>query len=470
MSDVRKKNKEDITKLTEKNMMLHDQILNSTKKEETLQQTINELETHGDYAHKQVMSLQSQVEELQKHHSDILCELVDPTVIKDKINDIDLVKSWIAIYKEALRKCKENVNIVFKRVEQLRCEKLTKQEKVMMIEDELDKCAIELENFREEQTVIETKILERNNELEFKTVPDILDELNEKKCGENEIRELQEKKKLLNVIQRDIKITEDHFRELETMLKTAKNEFMEMTVSCAIEEDKLDLSEKQLSNLETAVQTLNEHVENLDTYQKEKVTIEDVQSLKKQLSEAHEIAQEKQEVTIKFMKHFLHFVNLINNKLDAVECTLEGFITFEDIGQLDEIRSLKTESSKLVEAINKLQKTFKNLRSSKRNVENIQQHKEESDEIQKFGEIPVVNMNFNHFNPDEIIILKEKLRYVLAEKIQIEQQFSKLQQQYNYIKSYPYFDLYFILPIVILIFFCIFNFGDKLSVIFGTSH
>lgn len=460
------KNKEQIQKLTDESAMLYNQIKTMTKTEEVLMQTIKELETHGDYAHKQVMSLQSQVEELQKHHSDILCELVDPSIIKDKINDIDLVRSWISIYSEALRKCKENAVVVRKRVDQLRNEKSVKQQKITMLECELSNCAIELQDFREEQAELETKIIERKNELElFKpVVPDILDELNEKKCGENEVLDLQEKKKLLNVVQRDIKTTDEHLKELEKLVKLAKNELMEVTVSYAIEEDKLDLSEKQLSNLETAVRTLNEHVENLDTYQKERICIEDVQSLKKQLSEAHELAQEKQTVTEKLMKHFSEFVYVINRKLQAVESGVEEMSAFSENGSADELRSLKLESAGLVDAVNELQSTLEQLQL----VQRADAADTPSDALDGVADMAADQMERSRFGSDRMVVLKERFRCAVLEKRNLECELAKLQQQYDYLKSYPYFDLYFILPVIVLIFVCIFNFGDKLSIVFGT--
>ncbi len=455
------RNKESIAKLTDENAMLYNQIKNLASTELVLQQTIKELETHGDYAHKQVISLQSQVEELQKHHSDILCELVDPAVIKDKINDIDLVRSWVATYSEALRKCRENADEVRKRVEQLRCEKSNKQQKISLLECELNKCRVELQDFRDEQAELEAKIVERKSELEvFKPVPDILDELNEKKCNENDVLDLQEKKKLLNVIQRDVQITDDHCRELEAMLKTAKNELVELTVSYAIEEDKLDLSEKQLSNLETAVRTLNEHVENLDTHQKEKICIEDVQSLKKQLLEAHELAQEKQAVTIKLIEHFSHFISLINKKLEAAESAIEEFAVLEEAAAFEELKSLKLQSVGLAESVNELQSTVQNLQNLQR--------RDAQPAIYDWPDGPPHSRLKSAEAADEIVILKEKFRCVTAEKLHLEEELVRLRRQYEYLKSYPYFDLYFILPIVLLIFVCIFNYGDKLSFIFGT--
>lgn len=456
------KSKEIVQKLTEENAMLYNQLKNMTKTEEVLQQTIKELETHGDYAHKQMLSLQSQVEDLQKHHSDILCELVDPSIIKDKINDIDLVKSWVSIYNEALRKCKENALVVRKRVDQLKHEKSDRQHRVKTLECELNKCAIELHNYKKEQVEIENKIIERKNEIElFKPVPDILDELNEKKCGENEVLDLQEKKKLLNVIQRDIRTTDEHLKELEKLLKTAKDELMEVTVTYAIEEDKLDLSEKQLDNLETAARTLNEHVLTLNTYQKEGICIEDVQSLKKQLWEAHEVAQEKQTVTEKLMEHFLQFINVINHKLLTVEGGVQEMLVFGKNATLDELQSLKLESMRLVDAVNELQ-----------DLQIVYTgNKEMSTDVLDYvtnGSMPPVERN--RFCIDEMVILKERLRNVTQRNKNLEYEFARLQQQYDYLKSYPYFDLYFILPIIVLIFICIFNFGDKLSIIFGSNY
>lgn len=456
------KSKEIVQKLTEENAMLYNQLKNMTKTEEVLQQTIKELETHGDYAHKQMLSLQSQVEDLQKHHSDILCELVDPSIIKDKINDIDLVKSWVSIYNEALRKCKENALVVRKRVDQLKHEKSDKQHKVKTLECELNKCAIELHNYKKEQAEIENKIIERKNEIEmFKPVPDILDELNEKKCGENEVLDLQEKKKLLNVIQRDIRTTDEHLRELEKLLKAAKDELMEVTVTYAIEEDKLDLSEKQLDNLETAARTLNEHVLTLNTYQKEGICIEDVQSLKKQLSEAHEVAQEKQTVTEKLMEHFLQFINVINHKLLMVEEGVHEMLLFSKNAALDELQSLKLESMRLVDAVNELQ-----------DLQIVYKGNEEmpTDVLDYVTNGSIPSVERNRFCIDEMVILKERLRNVTQRNKNLEYELARLQQQYDYLKSYPYFDLYFILPIIVLIFVCIFNFGDKLSIIFGNNY
>lgn len=467
------KSEETIAKITEENTAMYDQIKSLTGAEEVLQQTIKELETHGDYAHKQVMSLQSQVEELQKHHSDILCELVDPALIKDKINDVELVRSWITIYKEALRKCKENTVVVRKRAEQLRGEKMSMQQKMTLLECEQNNCAIELQDYREEEAVLEAKIMERKSELDaYKPVPDILDELNEKKCtaNENDVADMQEQHKLLNVIQRDISSREMHYEKLDSLLKTEKDELVKVTVSLAIEEDKLDLYEKQLANLETAVRTLNEHVENLDTYQKETVSIEDVQSLKKQLSEAHEMAQEKQTVTIGLMRHFAQFVSLVNAKLDAVEATVADTATAsvtataaildENMGALDELKLLKLEGCRLVEAVAELHRVLDSVSSGSLASGDSDLLAEVDGCCQPLAE--------QQLNDDLIVILKEKLRCLQADNELLERSLASLQQQYDYLKSYPYFDLYFILPVVLLILLFIFNFGDKLSFVLGT--
>lgn len=459
------KSEDTIAKITHENTVMYDRIKSLTSAEEVLQQTIKELETHGDYAHKQVMSLQSQVEELQKHHSDILCELVDPAVIKDKINDVELVRSWIAIYTEALRKCKENTAVIRKRVEHLRCDKMSMQQKVTLLECELNKCAVELQDYREEQAVLETKIMERESKLEsYKPIPDILDELNEKCGNENEVADLQEQHKLLNVIQRDIGATEDHVKELECMLKATNDELVKITVSFAIEEDKLDLYEKQLSNLETAMRTLNEHVENLDTFQKETVSIEDVQSLKKQLFEAHEMAQEKQNVALDLMKHFTRFTDAVNAKLDAVEARIVAnsnaadAIPSENLGDSDEVRLLKLESTQLVDAVNELYRVF----------DNVAHRGYRNDGDQDHVGLNSCQLLAEQLNDDLIVIFKEKIRCLEADNQLLQHSLATLQQQYDYLKSYPYFDLYFILPVVLLILILIFNFSDKLSFVLGT--
>lgn len=450
------KGKENAQKFVDENTALYTQIEKLTFTEKVLQQTINELETHGDYAHKQVMSLQTQVEELQKHHSDILCELVDPTVIKDKITDIDLVKSWISIYTEALRKCRENVVIIRKRVEDMKCEKLEKERAAVTAEANLNKCIAELQDYCKEQLELESKIIERKNELELFKAVDIMDELNEKKCSaENDSLDMQEKKKLLNVIQRDIKRTDERVAELQKILKFSKDELTTLTVSCAIEEDKLDISEKQLKSLESALRTLQEHVHNLDAYQKEEVRIEDVQSLKKQLSEAHELAEEKQKVTVKLIKYFVQFTDAINQKLNAVD---HGLAQITDGQQMvaigDEMDALKSQSEQLVRAIDEL---------------HIISDRVPADEpdVSKATETPSSN-RLRRFLTDDLVILREKLSAIAAEKKDLESRLTRLQEQYDYLKSYPYFDFYVILPIIILICVGIFNFGDKLSLIFGT--
>ena len=465
---LEEKNKDIIQKLNDENTMLANQIKNLSKTEETLQQTIKELETHGDYAHKQVMSLQSQVEDLQKHHSDILCELVDPSIIKDKINDVDLIKSWISIYSEALRKCQEKTVIVHKQVDELRMQKTSKQQEVTMLECELNRCATELQNFKEEQADIEARIIERTEIDLYKPVPVILDELNEKKCVDN-VHELDEKKKLLSVVQRDIKLTDSNFKELERLLKDAKDELMEVTVSCAIEEDKHDLAERQLANLEMAVRTLNEHVSTLDTYQKENISIEDVQCLKKQLSEAHDIAQEKQNVATKLISHFVNFADAIDTRLNAVETSLKDmhFGSGEGGGSsasieddfIDELRALKMESRRLANSVNEVQSALDSLR--REDVIDFAVEPKIVPRVEKMVENGLVAVN-------EMVVLKERFRSVVEEKKQLENEFAKLRQQYDCIESYPYFHLYISVPIILLL-FCIFIFGDKLSIVFGTK-
>ena len=442
------KHKEKVQKLNDQNTLLSNQVDSMSKSEEALQQTIKELETHGDYAHKQVMSLQGQVDDLQKHHSDILCELVDPSVIKDKINDVDLIKSWISIYSEALRKCQEKTVIIHKQVDELRAQKTTKQQEVVKLESELNRCASELLNFKKEQAEIEAKIIERSDIEMYKPVPVILDELNEKKCVDD-VLDLDEKKKLLNVVQRDIKLTDTNVKELERALKTAKDELMTLTVSCAIEEDKHDLAEKQLANLEAAVTTLNEHVATLDTYQKENISIEDVQCLKKQLSEAHDIAQEKQTVATKLIAHFIHFGDAITTRLIQFESSLTEMQGGADEVEYDlsgDLKMLRMESRRLADAINEVQSTLDGL--SRR--EDVIDHAVEpqivpgAEKVVENGLIAV----------DEMVVLKERFRSVVEEKKCLEREYAKLRQQYDCIESYPYFHLYISVPIILLL-FCI---------------
>lgn len=457
------KSKESTQKLVEEKYALVAQIEKLTRTEKVLQQTISELETHGDYAHKQVMSLQNQVKESQKHRSDILFELVDPVAIKDKVTDVDLVKSWISIYTEALRKCKENTAVIRKNVEEMRAQKDEKERTITALESEISKCIVETQKYRIEQLDLEARIIDRKNELElYKPVPDIMEELNEKKYNENDDLDLQEKTKLLNVIQRDIKMTDENSKELEQLMKSSKDDLIQLTVSYAIEEDKLELSEKQLSNLESALRTLQEHMQNLDTYQKEEVCIEDVQSLKKQLSEAHEVAQEKQNVTTKLIKYYADFTEVINQKLNAVDRGLTELSGADHaICLADEIEILKLKSVQLVEAVDRLQSLTDEVEHEKPLIDQLDAVESKSTDIST-PPLP------RRFLMDDFIILREKLSAITSEKKDLEVRLVQLQEQYDYLKSYPYFDLYVILPVIILICVGIFNFGDKLSLIFGT--
>lgn len=462
-------------KAVDENTVLYAQLDKFTVNEKVLQQTIQELETHGDYAHKQVMSLQNQVEQLQKHHSDILCELVDPTVIKDKITDENLVRSWISIYTEALRKCKENTSALQKRVQDMRLEKAEKQRAVASLEAEVNKCIVELQNYRKEQIELEVQILDRKNELELlKPQPQhIWDELNEQhndKCNENDAVDLQEKKKLLNVIQRDVKMTDEHFKELEKVLKFSKDELTQLTVANAIEEDKLDLSEKQLCSLENALETLQGHVRSCSSddgtpYHNDRVCIEDVQCLKKQLSEAHELAQEKQNVTVKLMSHFMQFTQLVNRRLNMVDRAIAQCTQIDQaVGLTDEIAALKAQSNQLFDAVDELQNLCERVRHDERLVAEI---KSLSVASPLPSEMDAVDTSDDFQRRDDFVVLKEKFGAISLEKKELETRLSQLQEQYDYFKSYPYFDIYIIL-VVVLICVGIFNFADKLSLVFGS--
>lgn len=490
LHDAEHKAKHNEQKALDENTALYAQLDKLTVNEKVLQQTIQELETHGDYAHKQVMSLQSQVEQLQKHHSDVLCELVDPTVIKDKITDENLVRSWISIYTEALRKCKENTAALRNRVQDMRLQKAQKEEAIASLEAEVNKCIVELQNYRKEQLELEDQILDRKNELELtKPQPQhIWDELNEQhnneKCNENDAIDLQEKKKLLNVIQRDVKMTDEHFKELEKVLKLSKDELTQLTVANAIEEDKLDLSEKQMCSLQNALATLQGHVRTCGSgggdnsnsndetcYQNDQVCIEDVQSLKKQLSEAHELAQEKQNVTVKLMSHFVQFTQLVNQRLNVVDRTVAQFSQIGEAAELaDEINALKAQSDRLIEAVDDLHSL----------CERVQYYKDLVDEndastpVSQQSKVLLMADNFasvtnSSSSPksDDFIVLREKLCAISLEKKELESRLSQLQEQYDYFKSYPYFDIYIIL-VVVLICVGIFNFADKLSLVFGS--
>jgi len=416
LHDAEEKAKQNEQKAVDESSTLYAQLDKLAVNEKLLQQTIQELETHGDYAHKQVMSLQNQVEQLQKHHSDILCELVDPTVIKDKITDENLVRSWISIYTEALRKCKENTSTLHKRVQDMRQEKSEKQCAVASLEAEVNKCIVELQNYRKEQLELEVQILDRKNELELLKPQSqhIWDELNEQhndKCNENDAVDLQEKKKLLNVIQRDVKMTDEHFKELEKVLKFSKDELNQLTVANAIEEDKLDLSEKQLCSLENALTTLQGHVRNCSatddatSYHNDRVCIEDVQCLKKQLSEAHELAQEKQNVTEKLISHFMQFTRLVNQRLNVVDRVIAQCTQIDQaVGLTDEIAALKAQSSQLFDAVDELQ----NLCDRVQRYERLVDETESSTTVSPLSSVmDVVDTSDDFRTRDDFVVLME---------------------------------------------------------------
>lgn len=500
LSLAEESNKELQEKLTETSNALRERIRINDEREDSSRRAIRKLEARGDCAEKQVASLQEQIEQLQTYHNEILRQLINPDAITNNVNNVELIRSWVFIYTQAQADIEECVGRTKNKLDEIQNDVLTEQQKINTMESDVRKYAAELEELKDEHVELEHKIALLERELDaskpamlLDCPPLVVDDdiiIDKKSASQFDLKllELQDKKKLHDVIRRNVDMVEGKRGNLEAELQKLRERNVSLTTGYAMEEHKLRMAEKQNTNLNAALTSLRRHLENSNAYHQDLIPVEEVQNLKRQLSEAHEISLDRQNTISCLTRYFSEFTNIVNQKLNVLEASIGEFVDFnDDLSDLEEaVKSVKSESVTLTNAVTDLQTIlFECLSSSSssygapppNNSIDIPDDRSKVDIEHLCRRIshPVVETVAIDNDHDEMValkrnmvILKEKYRFVLNEKSLLKEQLSKLRAEYDCAISYPYFDLCFIMPIVILVSIIFFKYGNVFSVFTGT--
>lgn len=518
-------NKDMLTRIETNN---ETQLQRRLENESLLEERIQELESANELAQRQILSLQFQNQTLRdqtnqtglnnhlsnnvpspkERAGDIYSERIEPKAEepRDISTMIDVLFLRLADSFDEQRKAKEVSDLIAARIDLLQTEKLAVLQRINSLGTDLECHSNEQTHYRAAIEDLEERLhaCEQRLEAELKTtsteitsVPDSLhvngDDRTISRNGGNSIlhslktenlnTQIRDLKELLAESRTKNEQTETKAKHLQMELDMAEEALNKITESLILQEEKLKEAKKNSEEQEDIVKQLSEHMKCLQTFFKMRFHgkldleheatnkhLEELQALRKQLVEAQQAAKQNKNEAEQLKER----VRCLVLALETVESSESN--SSQDNKTVEELAAARLECNALKANIMFLEAQIKELKSESVHSQTSEEESrtevtpnaETRHEVNSQQSVEALETKVSELG-EELVLVKEHYVTCSEEKTRLERELEALRQDYQAVTHQPYFNIVFILPLVVLFIAIIIAFYPTLSFIFGTT-
>lgn len=522
---VEEQNKDMLTRIETNNEVTETQMQRRLENESLLQERIHELESANEMAHKQILSLQFQNQNIRdqsnqtglnnhlsnnvpspKEKGDIYIEpkVEEP---RDISSMIDILFLRLADSFDEQRKAKEVSDLIAAQIDLLQTEKLSVLQRINSLGNELEVRSNELTHYRDAIEDLEQRIhvCEQRLEAEMKTAPSTAtnsipdtpqvngDDRNISRNGGSSVihsstadnlnAQIKDLKELLADSRTKTEQAENKAKRLQMELDTSEEALNKVTESLILQEEKLKEAKKNSEEQEDIMKQLSEHMKRLQTcfnmrfhgkfdidHESTNKQQEELQLLRKQLVEAQQAAKQNKNESEQLKEK----VRCLTLALEAAENTETN--SSQDNKTVEELAAARLECSALKASIIFLEAQIKKFKSNNAYYQNsVEESRTEAvAEAENRQETKPSQLSLEMLQAkvselgEELVLVKEHYVTCNEEKTRLEKELEVLKQDYQAVTHQPYFNILFVLPLVILFLALTIAFYPTLSVILGT--
>lgn len=517
-------NKDMLTRIETNNEVTESQIQRRLENESLLEERIRELESTNEIAQRQILSLQFQNQTLKdqsnqtglnnhlsnnvpspKERGDIFSERIESKVeeSRDISSMIDVLFLRLADSFDEQRKAKEVSDLIAAQIDLLQSEKLSVLQRINSLGNDLEVRSNELTHYRDTIEDLEQRIrvCEQRLEAEMKmtlsaeinSIPDTPqvngDDRTISRNGGNSVihsstadnlnAQIKDLKELLADSRTKTEQAESKAKRLQMELDMSEDALNKVTESLILQEEKLKEAKKNSEEQEDIVKQLGEHMKRLQTcfkmrfhgkldidHESTNKQLEEIQLLRKQLVEAQQTAKQNKNESEQ-LKEKIRCLTLAIESADNMESN-----SSQDNKTIEELAAARSECSALKASVILLEAQIKKFKSDnaycQNNVE--ESRTEASAEVENRQEaksLEVLQAKVSELG-EELVLVKEHYVACNEEKTRLEKEVEVLKQDYQAVTHQSYFNIVFILPLVVLFLALTVAFYPTLSVVLGT--
>lgn len=520
-------NKDMLVRIETSNEVTETQLQRRLENESLLEERIHELESANEMAQRQILSLQFQNQTLRDQSNqtglnnhlsnnvpspkertgDIYSERIEPKVEepRDISGMIDVLFLRLADSFDEQRKAKEVSDLIAAQIDLLQTEKLTALQRINSLENELEMRSNERTHYLDTVEDLEQRIhvceqhleaeMKKTSSTEMNSIPDTPqvngDDRTISRNGGNSVihsstadnlnAQIKDLKELLADSRTKTEQAESKAKRLQMELDMAEDALNKVTESLILQEEKLKEAKKNSEEQEDVVKQLSEHMKRLQTcfkmrfhgkldidHESTNKHVEELQLLRKQLVEAQQAAKQNKNESEQ-LKEKIRCLTLALEAAESAELNSN-----QDNRTIEELAAARLECSALQASVISLEAQIKKLKSENAYCQNsveelrmevpaqAENRQEAKTQLFKTLEAKVSELE------EELVLVKEHYVTCNEEKTRLEKELEMLKQDYHAVTHQPYFNIVFILPLVVLFLALTVAFYPTLSIVLGT--
>uniref|UniRef100_A0A1B6L289 Sarcolemmal membrane-associated protein n=1 Tax=Graphocephala atropunctata TaxID=36148 RepID=A0A1B6L289_9HEMI len=516
LQNTEEQNKDALARLEAENEELSNEVKRLLANEAVMHEKIQQLEASGEIVGRQLLGIQSQLQfnnHISSHKErngsteDVISknndEVMEEDTEKDVTNTMGLLINQLT--EESIneqKKTKEVVDLIGSQFSLLQ-EKMSKLKQINALEAELEANEDKLSKYKEENRKLEQSLCsleqiaeEESNKMDTTIIettplqlscPERLTNGPPPSNKESLQSQIEELKESISESRSKMEAMERTIDLLQEDLCNAKQDLSEITKTWLLQEEKLQEAQNLKEETEMSVNTLQEQLKSIDNsilhlQHQEKFELEsehiskhkeESTLLRKQLQEAQQMAkQSKNEATMVKEKF-----RALSEELEKVKATMErsnmntATETPLDNRAAQELAAVRLEAASLHSQVLALESQIRKLKleSSQRQQE-LAENNDEGTTSSMSNEDIIQQLRLRvREMEEELVLVKEKYMAFNEKNIQLEKELTNLKQDYEAVVHQPYFNVVFVLPLLVLFIAMTIAFHPTLARLMGTS-